>query len=72
MARRGRPAALTRSQAEGALTLYHLSSCSIDRIARHYKTSHGVIVKIIDGTYQPREDPPNERYPEEPSSSPAQ
>lgn len=65
MARRRRPAALTRSQAEGALRLYQISSCSIDRVARHYKTSHGVIVKIIDGTYQPREDPPDAQASQE-------
>jgi hypothetical protein len=51
---RGRKRALTDEQVEHARHLYNTTSCSMDRVARHFHVSQGVIQAVIDrkGAYK--------------------
>lgn len=52
--KRGRKRALTDEQVEHARHLYNTTSCSMDRVARHFHVSQGVIQQVIDrkGAYK--------------------
>ena len=55
---KGRPRSLTPEQVERIRWMYANTSCSMRRLADHFKVSHGVIQMVIDkrGAYASSED----------------